>query len=55
MLKNIGITEIVIVAVILLVLFGGRKLPEFGRGLGQTLKELKNAMSGKEDSKDSDK
>ncbi len=41
---NIGTTEIVIVAAILFFLFGGKKLPEFARGLGQASKEFKNAL-----------
>jgi sec-independent protein translocase protein TatA len=43
MLKSIGTTELVIIALVLLVLFGGRKFPEFGRGLGQSIKEFKKA------------
>ena len=39
--KNIGLTEIIIAAVILIVLFGGKKITELSRGLGQSTKELK--------------
>jgi sec-independent protein translocase protein TatA len=49
MLKGIGTTELVIVAVIVLVLFGGRKLPELGRGLGDAIKEFKKAVSPKKE------
>jgi sec-independent protein translocase protein TatA len=42
-LKNIGTTEIIIIAVILLLLFGGRKLPELGKGVGDAIKEFKKA------------
>lgn len=45
MFKNIGTTEILIVAVVLLILFGGKKLPELARGLGQSGKELKKAKA----------
>lgn len=41
MLANIGSTEIIVVAVIILILFGGRKLPELGRGIGESIKEIK--------------
>lgn len=51
MFKNIGTTELVFVAVILLILFGGKKLPELGRGLGDALKELKKAVRNKDDDK----
>lgn len=43
MFGNIGSTELIVVAVVLLVLFGGRKLPELARGLGEAGKELKKA------------
>ncbi len=43
MLQNIGWVEILIIGAVLLVLFGGKKLPEFVRGLGESAKELKKA------------
>lgn len=46
MFKSLGITELIIIALLLLVLFGSKKLPEFGRGLGQAVKELKKVFSG---------
>jgi len=45
MFKNLGTTEIIIIAIVLLVLFGGKKLPELARGLGQSGKELKKAKA----------
>ncbi|PIP74743.1 MAG: twin-arginine translocase TatA/TatE family subunit [Candidatus Levybacteria bacterium CG_4_10_14_0_2_um_filter_35_8] len=42
-LKNIGSTELIIIGIILLILFGGKKLSELARGLGESGKELKNA------------
>jgi sec-independent protein translocase protein TatA len=48
MFRNIGTTEIIIIAVILLVLFSGRKLPELGRGLGDAIKEFKKALGEKD-------
>lgn len=47
MLKNIGPTEIIVVAVLLLVFFGGKKLPELAKGIGDSIKEFKNAVKGK--------
>ena len=47
LLANIGSTEIIIIAVIVLILFGGRKLPEMGKGLGESFKEFKNAFGSK--------
>jgi sec-independent protein translocase protein TatA len=43
MFQNIGVTEILIVAIVLMILFGAKKLPEFARGLGESGKELKKA------------
>ena len=47
MLANIGSVEIIVIAVIILILFGGKKLPEMGKGLGESLKEFKNAFGAK--------
>lgn len=43
MFGNIGSTEIIVIAVVLVLLFGGKKLPELARGLGEAGKELKKA------------
>jgi TatA/E family protein of Tat protein translocase len=43
MFKNIGWAEILIILVVLMILFGAKKLPEFARGLGESGKELKKA------------
>ena len=47
MLQNIGTTEIIVIAVVLLVLFGGKKLPELAKGIGDSIKEFKKAVSSK--------
>jgi len=39
----IGTTEIIVIALVIVLLFGGAKLPELMRGLGKGLKEFKNA------------
>ena len=43
---GIGIPELIIVLVLALLVFGGGKLPELGRGLGKAIKELKAASKG---------
>lgn len=48
MFSGIGTTEIAILAVVLLILFGGKKLPELGRGLGESIKELRNALKSED-------
>jgi sec-independent protein translocase protein TatA len=40
---NIGITEVIVVAVIILALFGTKKIPEFVRGVAKAIKEFRNA------------
>ena len=40
---GMGPTELIVILVILLVLFGGAKLPSLARGLGQSIKEFKKS------------
>jgi len=42
---SIGMTEILVVLVIALLLFGPKKLPELGRSLGQSIREFKKGAS----------
>lgn len=46
---NIGLTEIIIVALVVLLLFGGKKIPELMKGLGKGVKSFKDGMNGKEE------
>src|SRR4051812_42724814 len=43
---NVGLTEIIIVLVVALLVFGPKKLPEMGRGLGKGMREFKDSLSG---------
>lgn len=53
---GIGFQELLIVLLILLLLFGGRKLPEIARGIGNAVKEFKNAsLEGKKTNLDKNK
>ena len=52
MFQNIGSTEIIIIAVVLLVLFGGKKLPELAKGLGEASKEFRKAFQTGADNKE---
>jgi sec-independent protein translocase protein TatA len=49
---NIGPLEIAIVVVIILLLFGARKLPDLGRGLGSGMREFKDGITGKDHGED---
>lgn len=52
-LGNLGGGEIVIIALVILLLFGGKKIPELMKGLGKGVKSFKDGMNEVE--KDSDK
>ena len=41
-----GTTEIILILAIVLLLFGGKKIPELMRGLGRGVKEFKDASKG---------
>lgn len=42
-MSKIGLTEILIIVAVILLLFGGKKIPELMKGLGSGIKEFKNA------------
>jgi len=42
-IKNIGTTELIIIALVLVLLFGGKKIPEFIKGVGDAVKEFRKA------------
>ena len=45
LLGIIGMQEILVIAIVVLVLFGGRKIPELMRGLGSGIKSFKEGMN----------
>ena len=51
----IGVGQIVVIALVLLLLFGGTKIPELMKGLGQGVKSFKDGMNGKIDDTAEDK
>ena len=53
-LGNFGIGEIVLIAFVVLLLFGGRKIPELMKGLGKGVKSFKDGVKGIEDELNSD-
>ena len=44
-LGNLGTGEIIIIALVVLLLFGGKKIPELMRGLGKGVKSFKDGMT----------
>ncbi len=45
-LLMIGMQEIIVIAIIVLLLFGGKKIPELMKGLGKGVKSFKDGMNG---------
>ena len=43
---KLGLTEILVIVAIILLLFGGKKIPELMRGLGRGVKEFKDGKDG---------
>ena len=41
--QELGMTELILIALVVLLLFGGRKIPELMRGLGKGIREFKDA------------
>ena len=50
----LGTTEVVVIVLVVLVLFGAKKIPDFAKGLGKGLKEFKDAKNDIKDTIDSD-
>lgn len=50
MFGSLGIWEILLILLVVALIFGGRKLPELGKGLGQGIKNFKNALKGEDTS-----
>ena len=51
---KLGLTEIILILLVVVLLFGGRKIPELMKGIGQGLKEFKKAskFEAEEDNKE---
>ena len=52
MLGRIGIPELVVIFAIVLVVFGPKNLPDLGKTLGKSIKNLKDSLNGVEDTKE---
>ncbi|MEN8155868.1 MAG: twin-arginine translocase TatA/TatE family subunit [Bacteroidota bacterium] len=50
----IGAWQIVVIVLLVLLLFGGRKIPELMKGVGQGMKEFKKATAADDDDDDDD-
>jgi sec-independent protein translocase protein TatA len=46
MLKSIGLPELLIILVVAVLLFGGKKIPEVAKGLGEGIRNFKESLKG---------
>jgi sec-independent protein translocase protein TatA len=54
MLRSIGPMELLIIVIVFLLLFGGKKIPELAKGLGEGIRHFKDSVKS-EETKDKDK
>ena len=52
---GLGTQELIIILGIALFIFGAKKLPEIGKGLGKSIREFKSSVSGEDDQEDPNK
>jgi len=48
-MPNVGPWELILLVVVLLLVFGSRRLPEIGRSVGKGMREFKNSVTGKDE------
>ena len=49
MIGGLGMTEMIIILIIVVVLFGGKRLPELGRGIGEAMRNFKKSVGGQDE------
>ena len=49
MLRSIGPMELLVIVIVCLLLFGGKKIPELAKGLGEGIRHFKNSVKGEEE------
>jgi sec-independent protein translocase protein TatA len=49
LIGGLGTTEILLIVLVLLLFFGGKRIPELAKGLGKGIREFKDASNGKSD------
>ena len=45
---KLGVPELLIIGILVLFMFGGKKLPEMGKGIGEGIRNFKKSISGEE-------
>ncbi|HSR08071.1 MAG TPA: twin-arginine translocase TatA/TatE family subunit [Bryobacteraceae bacterium] len=46
MLRSIGLPELLVILVVAVILFGGKKIPEVAKGLGEGIRNFKDSLKG---------
>jgi sec-independent protein translocase protein TatA len=49
MLGSLGTTELILILAIVLLIFGVGKLPQLGKGLGQSIREFRSSLTGEDE------
>jgi sec-independent protein translocase protein TatA len=55
MFRTLGPTEIIIIIIVFVLLFGGKKIADIGKGLGEGIRNFKNSVKTEDDEKDDKK
>jgi len=48
-MRNLGLPEILVILAVAILLFGGKKIPELAKGLGEGIRNFKESLKGPED------
>lgn len=48
-MPNIGLPEMLVIAVVALLIFGGKRLGDIGKGLGEGIRNFRSAVTGKDE------